>query len=148
LRIATSVDGVTNNSDLIIPVMFDAPSFESIAIDDNRKVNDTIQARGQGNGDGKIDPGERVVIYAEGHPLKLYSDNTVVVRDQEDVFDIMVPAKWPDGFTLASVVKISEDCPEGAEIEFLGNFETKEFMPIKRTVHWGKVRVRVGQLNQ
>jgi hypothetical protein len=111
-------------------------------------INDSTQALGHGNGDGIIDPGERVVIYVEGHPLKLYSDNSFVLADQEDVFDIMVPAKWPDGFTLASVVKISENCPEGAEIEFIGNYETKEFMPIKRTVHWGKVRVRTGRLMQ
>jgi enterochelin esterase-like enzyme len=148
LRIAASVDGVTNNSDLVIPVMFDAPTFESIAIDDNRMINDSTQALGHGNGDGIIDPGERVVIYVEGHPLKLYSDNALVLANQEDVFDIMVPAKWPDGFTLASVVKINENCPEGAEIEFIGNYETKEFMPIKRTVHWGKVRVRTGRLMQ
>ncbi|HTF19590.1 MAG TPA: alpha/beta fold hydrolase [Chryseolinea sp.] len=148
VRIAASVDGVTNNSELVIPILFDAPAFENLAIDDNRKINDSTQARGQGNGDGIIDPGERVVIYVDGRPLKLYSDNAHVTASREEVFDIMVPAKWPDGFTVASIVKISENCPSGTEIEFLGNYETKEFMPVKRTVHWGTVRVRTGRPNQ
>lgn len=148
LRIAVSVDGVTNHSDLLIPVLFDVPAFGNVTIDDNRRVNDSTQARGQGNGDGIIDAGESVVIYVEGHPLKLYSENPNVLNRREEIFDIMVPAKWPDGFTLASVVKISENCPTGNTIEFLGNYETKEFMPIKRSVHWGKVLVRTGHLNQ
>jgi enterochelin esterase-like enzyme len=145
LQVAVSVDGVTNYSDLMIPVIFNVPTFAGILIDDNRKVNDSTLARGQGNGDGIIDPGEKVVIYVDGRPLKLYSDNYHVLTNQEEVFDVMVPAKWPDGFTLASVVRISENCPAGTDIEFLGNYESKEFMPIKRTVHWGKVRVRVGR---
>lgn len=150
LRIGTTVAGVTNYSDLVVPVLFDAPVFESLQdsqrivfIDDKAKPNDSTEARGQGNGDGIVQPGERIAIYTAGHPLKLYSENKYVVALQEETFDIMVPAKWPDGFTFGSVMKIADDCPSGTEIELLGNYETKEFMPIKRSVHWGKVRLKV-----
>lgn len=145
LRIETTIAGETNMSELVIPIMFDVPRFPNVAIDDDRKVNDSTEARGQGNGDGIPDPGERVVFYVDGRPLKIYSDNPNVLAKREELFDIMVPAKWPDGFTLASLVKISDDCPAGAELEMLGNYETKEFMPIKRQVHWGKVRVKAGK---
>ena len=119
------------------------PGITELVVDDGRKVNDSTQARGEGNGDGIVQPGERIVVYADGHPLKLYSDNQHVITSAEEVFDIIVPAKWPDGFTFASVLKIADDCPEGTQIEFLVNYETKEFMPIRRQVHWGKVNIMI-----
>jgi len=145
LHIATTAGNVTNQSELVIPVMFDVPAFENVLIDDNLALNDTTRARGDGNGYGTVQPGERIVVYVDGHPLKLYSDNKFIKTEQEDQFDIMVPAKWPDGFTVASVIQVADDCPDGTEIELLGNYETKEFMPIKRVVHWGKVRLRINR---
>jgi hypothetical protein len=145
LRVDATIVGDTNSNEFVIPVMYDAPAFNNLTIDDRRKVNDSTEVRGTGNGNGIPEPGERVVLYADGHPLKMYSDNPLVVAKQETGFDIMVPAKWPDGFTLASVIKIADDCPEGTELVLLGNYETKEFMPIKRKVDWGKVWRRGGQ---
>ena len=145
LRAVTTIVGGSNINEWAVPVLFDVPQFTSIAIDDNRAVNDSTQIRGSGNGNGVIESGERVVIYADGRPLKLYTDHHDVVALKEEVFDIMVPAKWPDGFTFASIVKIGDESLPGTELEFVGNYETKEFMPVKRTVHWGKVRVRVGK---
>jgi enterochelin esterase-like enzyme len=145
LRVTAVADGITGESEFVIPVMFDVPQLQDVVIDDNRKVNDSTQARGEGNGDGTINAGERIVLYADGRPLKLYTDSPHVVRSEEEQFDVMVPARWPDGFTLASTVKIADDCPDGTSIEFLANYETKEFMPIRRVVHWGKVSVKVSR---
>ncbi|MEJ1240449.1 alpha/beta fold hydrolase [Chryseolinea sp. T2] len=143
LHVALTTGNVTRHSELVIPVMFDVPEFTTVEIDDNRSINDSTKARGDGNGDGIVQAGERIVVYVDGHPLKLYADSKFIRHEQEEEFDIMVPAKWPDGFTLASVAKVDDNCPSGTELELLGNFETKEYMPIKRTVHWGRVRIQV-----
>lgn len=143
LRVGATIGSETNYTELVVPVLFDVAPFSMVVIDDNRHVNDSTQARGRGNGDGTVNPGERIVLYVDGHPLKLYSDSPHILAKQEKVFDIMVPAKWPDGFTFASIIKVADDCPDGTVIELLGNYETKEFMPIKRNVHWGKVRLVV-----
>jgi hypothetical protein len=55
----------------------------------------------------------------------------------------VIPAKWPDGFTTSSVIKISDKCPDGYIIEGVGNFETKGYMPIDRKVTWGRVKIQV-----
>ncbi|HAH22245.1 MAG TPA: hypothetical protein DCL77_00475, partial [Prolixibacteraceae bacterium] len=57
--------------------------------------------------------------------------------------DEILPAFWPDGYTLSSVVKIADNCPSGHIIEFLAHYETKTFMPIHREVKWGKVKIIV-----
>lgn len=141
LRVGVTTMGATNYNELVVPVIFDVPPFIQVTIDDNRKVNDSTAARGQGNGDGIADPGERIVIYVDGHPLKIYADSPYVTTSKEEQFDIMVPAKWPDGFTFASIIKMSENIPAGTKLQLLGNYETKEFMPVKRQVHWGKVEI-------
>jgi hypothetical protein len=79
----------------------------------------------------------------------LYSEGPFVVSEDEILVDPEcsgLPAKWPDGFTLSSVAKIADDCPDGHVIEFLAHYETKTFMPIYRQVRWGKVRIEVKRI--
>lgn len=143
LRVGVTARGITRYNEFVVPVWFDVPPFAHIAIDDNRKVNDSTMARGQGNGDGIANPGERIVIYVDGRPLKLFTDSPYVVAAKEEQFDIMVPAKWPDGFTFASIISIAGDVPPGISLPLLGNYETKEFMPVKRDVHWGTIELAI-----
>jgi hypothetical protein len=85
------------------------------------------------------------MIYAGNHRLRLYTDDPYVETEQEQLIDEVLPAKWPDGFTLSSVINVSADCPKGHVIEFLASYDTKTFMPIERKVTWGKVFVEVDQ---
>jgi hypothetical protein len=75
--------------------------------------------------------------------LRLYTDDPHVQTSQERLVDEVLPARWPDGFTLSSIIKISDDCPAGHEIECLASYETKTHMPIERKVTWGMVRIKV-----
>ncbi|NEW82780.1 MAG: hypothetical protein GZ094_10495, partial [Mariniphaga sp.] len=58
--------------------------------------------------------------------------------------DEVLPAVWPDDYTLSSVVKIAENCPAGHEIVLVAHYETKTFMPIHRIGKWGKVKIKIG----
>jgi len=140
------------NDWLLLPVFYDVPEFENIQVDDGRVVstapnpddsekNDRNLVFGCGNGDGMVSAGERIMLYENGHRLRLYSDDTYVVADEEVLVDEMLPGRWPDGYTLSSVLKIAEDCPPGHEIEFQAHYETKTFMPMYREVKWGKVKI-------
>ena len=129
--------------EIIVPVLYDVPLFQDVTIDDGRPVSDTSGVHGKGNGNGVASPGEQVMIYTSGHRLRLYTDDPYVEAEKETLVDEVLPAKWPDGFTLTSVIKISEGCPDGHVIEGVGNFETKGFMPIDRRLTWGKVRIVV-----
>ena len=127
---------------ITVPVFFDVPYFKHIRIDDGRSV--WQRTLGSGNGNGQAEASERIMIYENYQRLRLYTDDPYVETESEVLFDQVLPGMiWPDGFTLSSIVKIADDCPSGHTIEFLANYETKTFMPIRREVHWGKVKITV-----
>lgn len=134
-------EGQTWQDDFLMPVYFDVPYFENIKIDDGLMVRDTVL--GEGNADGKPNAGERIMIYSGNHRLRLYTEDACILKEDETLADEMIPAIWPDGFTLSSVVHISEKCAKGKPIEFLARYETKTFNPIERKVTWGKVKITV-----
>jgi len=73
----------------------------------------------------------------------LYTDDPYVATESEELYAQALRGIWGDGFRLSSIVKIAADCPPGHTIEFLANYETEEYMPIRRLVHWGKLRLSV-----
>ena len=126
---------------LIMPVLYESPLLDSIQVDDKRVVRD--RPYGTGNGDGIADAGEKIMLYTGTHRLRLYTEDKWVIHDESELADEMIPAIWPDGFTMNSIVKISPDCPDGHTIGFYGSFETKSFNPIERKTTWGKINIRV-----
>ena len=142
-KVQIATDDLTFIDEIIVPVIYDVPSFKNVAIDDGRLVNDTSGVFGVGNKDGIASPGENIMLYAGGHRLRLYLDDPFVDAANERLVDEVIPAKWPDGFTLSSVIKISDKCPDGHVIEGVGSFETKGFMPIDRKLTWGKISITV-----
>jgi hypothetical protein len=124
-----------------VPVFFDVPKLDSIRIDDGVLVKDKVY--GKGNGDGKVSAGESIMIYTGNHRLRLYTDDPYVETEQEQLIDEVLPAKWPDGFTLSSVIKVSDQCPKDHVIEFLASYDTRIFMSLERKVTWGKVFIKV-----
>ncbi|HTJ14695.1 MAG TPA: alpha/beta hydrolase-fold protein [Dinghuibacter sp.] len=124
-----------------VPVFFDAPTFDSIRVDDGRRVRDS--SYGTGNNNGLVDAGERIMLYQGRHRLRLYTRDPYVITEDERLADEDLPARWPDGFTLSSVVHVSPNCPDGHKIVFLANYETKTFNPIFRDVTWGRATVTV-----
>jgi len=129
------------NDDFIIPVLYESPLPDSIQIDDRRVIRDS--AMGTGNGDGIVNAGEQVLVYSGSNRLRLYSEDKWVLREDEKTIDEIIPARWPDGYTLSSLVKISPDCPDGHRIEFYASYETKTFNPIERKTNWGKLTITV-----
>jgi len=138
----------------ILPVYYDVPYFAKLQIDDGRVVAPTITQSdfggskidaqyGTGNGDGIVAPGEQIMIYENGHRLCLFTDDPYVIAADEKLVDEILPAIWPDGYTLSSVIKIAANCPKGHTIEFMAHYETKTNMPIHRNVKWGKVKIVV-----
>jgi pimeloyl-ACP methyl ester carboxylesterase len=115
---------------MTVPVFYDVPYFSHIRIDDE-------------NRNGQVEPSERIKLSENYRRLRLYTDDPYVESAAETLDDEMLPAIWPDGFTLSSVVKIAGNCPSGHTIEFLACYETKTFMPIHREVHWGRVNLLV-----
>lgn len=83
------------------------------------------------------------MIYTGDHRTRLKYDDEYIVASKEKLFDEMLPATWPDGFILSSIIKIANDCPDGHQIKLLANYETKEHMPIKKIVHWGKINLNI-----
>ena len=157
MKVEMNYDTSRTESVLVIPLFYDVSLFENIQVDDGRVVGGThIQSDfknmavdsvyGSGNADGLVAPGESVMLYEKDHRLRLFTDDPYVMTRDEIRITEFLPAKWPDGFTISSVVKISEDCPAGHEIEFLAHYETKSFMPMYRNVTWGKVRIRVNPI--
>ncbi|WP_159076336.1 alpha/beta hydrolase [Muricauda amoyensis] len=125
-----------------MPVFFDVAPFDGLDIDDGRSVKDTLV--GSGNGDGKVSPGEEILVYTNGHRAQLFYDDPYIVG--EKLFDEALPAVWEtDGITFSSIIKISEDCPEGHRLKLLAKYETKSHNPIARTVTWGTVELMVGK---
>ncbi len=131
----------TYRDEFVVPVFFDVPELDSIRVDDGIQVKDKVY--GRGNANGKVSAGESIMIYSGKHRLRLYTDDPYVDIDKEQLIDEVLPAKWPDGFTLSSVIKISDQCPKGHIIELLASYDTKSFMPIERKVTWGKVYIKV-----
>jgi len=157
LRIQVRMDnGIAHSEDhFILPVFYDVPYFQNIRVDDGRAVASTRNqgdysrtvadlAYGTGNADGIASPGEQIMLYENDHRLRLYTEDPYVITGDEKLIDEILPAVWPDGFTLSSVVKIAENCPVGHEIEFLAHYETKTQNPIHRQVEWGKVKIKIG----
>jgi enterochelin esterase-like enzyme len=99
--------------EIIVPVLYDVPLFEDLIVDDGVQVNDTSGVYGKGNGDGIVSSGENVLLYTNGHKLRFYTDDQFVEAEKEKLVDEVLPAKWPDGFTTSSVIKISDKCPDG-----------------------------------
>lgn len=131
----------TFTDDFIVPVLYDAPLLDSISVDDQLLVRG--QAYGTGNGNGRANAGENIMLYSGAHRLRLYTTDKWVLADQEKLADEIIPARWPDGYTFSSIVKISPDCPDGHVIEFYASFETKSFNPIERKTTWGKVNLTI-----
>lgn len=127
--------------EFIVPVFFDVPYFGDISIDDGVAVKDRVF--GVGNGDGNVAPGEQIMIYTNGHRTQVFYDDPYIDFISERIHDEMAPAKWDDGITLSSIIKISEDCPLNHKIELMARYETKAFDPIEREVKWGKVAFTV-----
>lgn len=127
--------------DFIVPVLYESPLLDSIKVDDQLLVRE--QAYGTGNGNGRADAGENIMLYSGSHRLRLYTMDKWVLDDKEKLADEIIPARWPDGYTLSSIVKISPDCPDGHVIEFYASFETKSFNPIERKTTWGKVNLTI-----
>lgn len=157
MEVAMEYDTLHFIDHFLLPVWYDVPYFENIRVDDGIAVaptstqgdyfkGETDSIYGTGNGDGIISPSEQIMLYENGHRLRLYTEDPFVVAEEEILVDEMLPATWPDGFTLSSVVKIADHCPDGHVIEFLAHYETKTFMPIYREVKWGKVKIRTKSL--
>ena len=143
LKFTTKIifDGHEFSDEIVVPVFFNVPAFSKFTIEDGYKLKDTVF--GLGNGNRIAEPGEKIMIYKDGHRTRLYTDDPYVETENELLADEALPAKWDDGYTLSSVIKISKTCPKGHIIEFLANYETKSFMPINRKVSWGKILVTV-----
>ena len=75
--------------------------------------------------------------------LRLYYDNLYV--DDERLYDEVQPDKWGDGYTLSSLIHISDNCPVGHKIRFLASYEIKEWKAIKRNVTWGTFTITIGK---
>lgn len=156
LRIQVDMDynSLHFNDFILLPVFYDVPYFTNIQIDDGRQIakngmekdanrTATDSIYGTGNGDGIVSAGEQIMLYENGHRLRLYTDDPFVIAGDENLVDEVLPAVWPDGYTLSSVVKIADNCPAGHEIEFMAHYETKTHMQIHRIVKWGKVKIKL-----
>ncbi len=131
--------------DFIVPVWFDVPYFNNIKIDDGISIRDS--ALGKGNADGVVNAGEKILVYQDTSRLRLYTDDPWVRKHNEKLISEVIPARWPDGFTLSSLIDIDPGCPDGHVIECIGHYETKTFNPIERKLHWGKVKLIVHHAN-
>ncbi|HEX2394685.1 MAG TPA: alpha/beta hydrolase-fold protein [Bacteroidales bacterium] len=145
LFIDVETDDSLFTDELILPILFDAPCFDSIKIDDGAEVKHRIF--GKGNGDGIANPGENILLYNGGHRLRVFTNDPWVIFNEEELLDQQIPAIWEDGFTLSSVISIAEDCPDGHIIEFTGYYETNTWNPIERNLHWGKAFIIVRNIN-
>ncbi len=154
IKVVMEYDTVNSEDYLLLPVFYDVPYFTNIQVDDGQRITASGQVKnvkpavagsiyGTGNGDGKVSAGEQIMLYENGHRLRLFSDDPYVIAGDEKLIDEVLQAVWPDGYTLSSVVKIADNCPEGHEIEFISHYETKTYMPIHRLVKWGKVKIKV-----
>ena len=141
-HIEINASGTISHDEFTAPVFFDVPVFDSIRVDDGVMIRDSVY--GKGNANGIVNTGEKIMLYRGNYNrLRLYTEDPYVINKKERLADEIIPARWPDGYTLSSVVQISPDCPGGHEIEFLASYETKTFNPIERSVQWGRVKIKV-----
>lgn len=154
MKVSMAYDALHYEDYFLLPVFYDVPYFKNLKVDDGRAVattrkqsdfskGETDSIYGMGNGNGIVTPGEQIMLYENDHRLRLFTDDPYVISSDEKLVDEILPAIWPDGYTLSSVVKIADNCPAGHEIEFLAHYETKTQMPIHRQVQWGKVKIVV-----
>ncbi|CAL1519670.1 alpha/beta fold hydrolase [Chitinophaga sp. MM2321] len=138
LKVVIQVGDHTFNDELTVPVWFNTTAFDQINIDDGKAVRDTVL--GSGNGNGIAEAGEKIMLYQGTNRLRIYTEDPWV---HQELVEEIIPARWPDGFTSASVLRIAPGCPDGHEINCLASYETKTFNPIERKVTWGKVKLTV-----
>lgn len=154
LNVKIEYDTLHCQDNFLLPVFYDVPYFANIKVDDGRVIaaaknqgnnsrTPTDSIFGTGNGDGIINPGEQIMLNEDGHRLRLFTDDPYIITNDEKIVNEILPAVWPDGYTLSSVVKIAANCPAGHKVEFLTHYETKTNMPIHRQVKWGKVIIEV-----
>jgi hypothetical protein len=129
------------SDDFTVPILYEMPLLDSIQVDDQIAIR--VRSYGTGNSNGIADVGENIMLYSGRHRLRLYTEDKWVLNNEEKLVDEMIPARWPDGYTLSSIIKISPDCPDGHVIEFYASFETKTFNPIERKTSWGKVKLTI-----
>jgi len=144
-NIAVFADRQLGRDDFTVPAWFDAPDFNSIQVDDGISIRDS--ALGHGNANGIADAGENIMVYQGAHRLRLYTDDPWIKKEHEKLVSEVIPARWPDGFTLSSVIRIESGCPDGHVVECLASYETKTFNPIERKLTWGKVKLIVHHPN-
>ncbi|WP_173003017.1 esterase family protein [Chitinophaga sp. SYP-B3965] len=108
--------------EMILPVWFDVPVLTDVRVEE---------------------AGDGFLLYKDSSRLRLYTEDKWVAAAEEKLADEVLPARWPDGFTLSSVIKIKPGCPKDHVITFLASYETKTFNPIERIVRWGTVRIPV-----
>jgi len=123
-----------------VPVFFDVPEFTHLGIDDGDS-----EVFGSGNGNNIAEPGETVMIYEISNGskrLRLYYDDPYI--DGERLYDEIQPDKWGDGYSLSSLIHISDVCPPGHKIRFLACYEVKDWQKIRRDVTWGTFTLTVG----
>jgi len=135
-------DSLTTKEEFDVPVLFNAPIFYNLSIDDGLKVKDSIF--GNGNGNGIASSGEKIMIYTGDNRTQLFSDDPYIEFDNESQYLESLPGKWDcDGITASSIIKIAEDTPENHEVEFLAKYETKDYMPMRRRTYWGLIKLRI-----
>ncbi|WP_207632753.1 alpha/beta hydrolase [Foetidibacter luteolus] len=139
LNITMQTGKTIYTDDITIPVLYNAPMLDSIQTDDGLKIRD--KPMGTGNGNGIAEAGETLLLYSGAHRLRLYTEDKWVIK--ETLADEMIPARWPDGFTVNSLISISPDCPDGHVIELHASYETKTFNPIERKTTWGRLRLTI-----
>jgi len=140
-KLTVYADGNISTDEIIVPVKFNVPFFRNISIDDGVAVRE--KSFGKGNGNGSADAGENILVYQDKNRLRLYVEDPWVINEDERLNDEVIPAFWPDGYTLSSIIHIAPDCPDGHRIECMASYETKSYNPIERKVTWGKVRITV-----
>lgn len=147
IKFKLSVSGDKNQAwedEFDVPVFYDVPEFTHIGIDDGDS-----EIFGSGNGNNIAEPGESVMIYEISNGsrrTRLYYDDPYI--DSERLYDEIQPDKWGDGYSLSSIVHISEDCPPGHQIKFLASYEVKDWLAIRRDVTWGTFTITIGDNNK
>ncbi|HAH22768.1 MAG TPA: hypothetical protein DCL77_03215, partial [Prolixibacteraceae bacterium] len=128
MKVTMECDTFHGEDYFVLPVFYKVPYFENLKVDDGRVVAPTKKQSdfsksvtdsiyGQGNGDAIVAPGEKIMLYEQDRRLRLFTDDPYVVAADEKLVDEILPAFWPDGYTLSSVVKIADNCPSGHIIE-------------------------------
>lgn len=122
LLLQITADEQVFEDEMILPVWFDVPELTGIRVEKN---------------------GETLQLYKDSCRLRLYTADPWIDAGKERLADEVLPARWPDGFTLSSVVTVKKGYPKGHLFTFLASYETKTFNPIERKVRWGIVRIKI-----